>query len=188
MGWHEQNMDKLAPLVPKYVKLIEEKSKNSNGVEIMEWVYKLIDGLTENPDFHKLISCAQGCSFCCHDQIPLTQFESDYFKHKMKGKVQPDRVLLHNQNKESDFYKLSFADKQCSLLKDGMCSVYEDRPIVCRLHNSTGDPKLCKIDENGDSGNHGQLYAVELEALHMALGLVSESQGKFLHETLKEME
>lgn len=189
-SWHQNNSDILLPYVKAYLDLIEENSKTMTSSQLMEWIYESIDKVSKDPKYKENVTCKKGCSFCCHDRIFLTQFEADYFKHRMKGKITVNsETALRRQNLAEEFYTLSWTDKKCTLLgKDGTCSVYEDRPIVCRLHNSTSkNAKLCKVDSKGMSGDHGQIYAVQAEALHLALGLASGERGQMLHEVVKEI-
>jgi len=92
-------------------------------------------------------------------------------------------MLLKKQNKVKDFKKLKWADKKCSLLtEDGECSIYEIRPLVCRAYNSIDNPINCNADKNKDG--HERLFAIETEALQMALFLVDEGKYESLHKVV----
>lgn len=62
--------------------------------------------------------CTPGCHKCCSDQIQFTPAE----EQNMGG------------------YS---CDGHCSHLVDGLCSVYENRPFVCRLFG-TGEDLKCE--------------------------------------------
>lgn len=59
-----------------------------------------------------------------------------------------DWTRLHKQkqagNSHAEWYKLSHADRACIFLdKEGSCSIYEFRPLVCRTNNVISDPANC---------------------------------------------
>lgn len=52
----------------------------------------------------------------------------------------------------------------CPLLKNGVCLVYENRPLGCRAHNATKDPALCgsletRLDQVYVSSNELNTFA-----------------------------
>ena len=96
--------------------------------------YNIIEDAFKKNNLDEEIQCTkQVCSFCCHDQIMLSKQEAEYIKKNANYEI--DETLLNKQRSAADFKKLSFADRACIFLKDGRCSVYEHRPIVCRTHN-----------------------------------------------------
>src|SRR5690606_34224108 len=72
---------------------------------------------------HKFTACKKGCNHCCHYEIAITDLEVEYIRSKVKVK------------------KLKFinAGKECPFLKNGICSIYEVRPFICRRHLSIVD-------------------------------------------------
>lgn len=183
--FHEKNADKIVQRMEHFAEALYEMSHEKDGIEIMQWVIEQVDKVITQPEFERFTSCKRGCNFCCHDNIILSEFEADYLKHILRGKFRPNKRRLKIQKKAKDFMKLPWAMRGCSLLnKNGECTIYENRPLVCKLHNSTGDPIQCKVDLTGKSGEHGQLYSLDAEALQMALLMVSGNKFKSLHEIL----
>lgn len=78
---------------------------------------KLDDLYRQIPSF----DCKPGCSDCC-GPVPL-------------AKVEWQRVKLAKRNVGIDCLT-------CDYLVDGKCSVYADRPFLCRLFGATADAKL----------------------------------------------
>ncbi|MGQ7868870.1 YkgJ family cysteine cluster protein [Sunxiuqinia sp. sy24] len=74
------------------------------------------------------MACKKGCDLCCmdYDVFPI-EYEA------MKEAL---------QNKQVDMQKS--IDGSCIFLKDHMCQIYEQRPIICRTH---GLPLLFMNDE-----------------------------------------
>ena len=131
-------------------------------------------------------SCkGKGCSFCCHDEILMSGLEAEHMKEVLKEAI-PHKGRLEVQNLFS-YEDLTFEQKKCSLLDDsGTCTIYDNRPLICRTHNSTDKVELCKEDENGNKQFHGQLMAVNVEAIQKALLL--ESRGyEPMHKVLNEL-
>lgn len=76
--------------------------------------------------------CPRDCSVCC-GPIPVSQLEIDLIKTKYGVIIGVDDNLT------------------CNCLKNNLCSVYEDRPLICRLFNET---------------KYGTLYCMECENNH----------------------
>ena len=82
------------------------------------------------------INCHIGCSSCCEKgDYPLSQIELEYL---MQGYIRLDddikRFVQENIKKMKK-------GETCPFLVDKKCSVYEYRPIICRVH---GLAYLCK--------------------------------------------
>lgn len=79
----------------------------------------------------KEMMCKAGCSACCREYAILPiEFES--VKISLKGKGQTT-------------YNANFGKEECPFLIDSRCSIYEDRPIICRTH---GLPLLFMANED----------------------------------------
>lgn len=139
----QQNAELMLEAVEVMMPGIREAHTELSNNMFMQAVNKAIDYLTEKYLKDKT-SCSKGCSFCCHDEIRMSSFEADYIKgYVFSNKIIPNRRLLKKQSRKP-YSELSFADKQCSLLKNGECSIYEARPLICRTYNSTVEPERCK--------------------------------------------
>lgn len=56
--------------------------------------------------------------------------------------------LSETQNDANQFYLKDYKDRACPFLKeDGLCSVYESRPSVCRTNHVISDPVTCETRE-----------------------------------------
>ena len=88
-------------------------------------------------ELHKeYICCCMGCSFCCEKgDYPISQVELEYLIHGFM--VLPDNIKRLVQENIKNIQK----GKICPFLIDKKCSVYEYRPIICRVH---GLAYLCK--------------------------------------------
>ncbi len=92
--------------------------------------------------YKKFICCGAGCSACCEKgDYPLSDIE---LQSLMKG-----YSLLDNETKLRVQNNIKHMERggACPFLIDKMCSIYAQRPIVCRIHglayrNSKGVVKL----------------------------------------------
>lgn len=113
--------------------------------------------------------CKKGCSFCCHQFIDLFEVEIEDIKNYLKNSLdtRTKNIIKHNiinwldhfnKNTSHDriltgtdlyiHYNRKMADDKipCPLLIDDKCSIYEIRPIVCRIHYVESSPEKCEID------------------------------------------
>jgi Fe-S-cluster containining protein len=105
--------------------------------------------ITSHEDLKSVVKCgsAKNCSFCCHDTIEMGKIESEYIKNVIREKgIVPNKHRIVQQNSGE---KVKWMDKACPMLLDEnengerLCSIYEDRPLICITHNSTEDPQKC---------------------------------------------
>ena len=81
-----------------------------------------IDELAENLEKKHLthMKCKAGCDLCCMD-YNVFPVEFHYIVENLKKQEKPEMV---KQKAESD----------CIFLKDHKCTIYNERPIICRTH------------------------------------------------------
>lgn len=135
--------------IPKVMPLFVNIRKGApNRMAFYELVYKLIDDANKKVNIDKEIQCGrQECSFCCHDLILGSKEEV----LAIAGYVKKNNIPVNtsaNQTKDN-WNNLSFKDRACPMLKDGKCSIYSHRPIVCRKHNvlKGTNPEMCNVDK-----------------------------------------
>lgn len=90
------------------------------------------------------VACKEGCSGCCHMNTMIYEHEAIHLA-KVTGRkmvhltYRPLNVVFKKGN--------DFIGKPCPFLLKNKCSVYADRPLVCRTHHSLyEDAKWCSID------------------------------------------
>jgi hypothetical protein len=86
------------------------------------------------------VPCRPGCSDCC-GPIMMTRLEWDRIAQRIGHAPEGDTHAM---------LAVAHATGDCSLLVDGRCSVYDIRPMVCRLY-ATGPaglvcPHECKSE------------------------------------------
>lgn len=89
------------------------------------------------------IKCAPGCSSCC---MNFRIFPVEFFS------------ILHELAGRNPVVSRIHSGEQCVFLNDGLCSIYDSRPFICRTH---GLP-LLSMGEDGWELSHCELnFAAE---------------------------
>ncbi len=128
----EPNLDKffssVSPELKAHVVSLPQRIAKMNArpviklVEVLNTADKIFDHAG------KFAACARGCGHCCHVSVPITEFEAHYMGDKLG--IKPLEV---KQSKRPDLKKFG-SDTPCPFLKEGECSIYEVRPLTCRMH------------------------------------------------------
>lgn len=119
------------------------------SIQIMRRLHRQIDEITddvrERPDVQ--FDCKPGCSYCCHFRIEV--FAPEVFVLARRLRTLPadrlDSLIQQLEAHAADAQGIRREDfsMKCPLLVDNMCSVYEDRPSICRKYLSL-DVEECK--------------------------------------------
>lgn len=170
----EQKPEEFLETTRNFVKHFKGIKLINGGDAVVETAYNMIEQIMDKASHTVKTSCGAGCSFCCHDAIMVSDLEADYIIKKMKeSKISPNRGRLKRQSRTKDFKTLKWKDKACSMLgDDGLCTIYEHRPIVCRTHNSIDIVSKCdkRIDPNSSVK---EFRILESEAINTAIYLVT---------------
>lgn len=90
---------------------------------------------------NEFVACKKGCNFCCHQSIQISSLEASYIASNTG--VRPVALT-------APIYRdpLGFSGKTpCPFLKQGECSIYEFRPLICRIHVSLDvDEYWCRFE------------------------------------------
>jgi len=102
-----------------------------------DFLNELDKKLQEYFEFHKEhINCTIGCSSCCENgDYPLSAIELEYLMQGFMILNSKDKITVQNNIKNI------VKGGACPFLIDKKCSVYQYRPIICRVH---GLAYLCK--------------------------------------------
>lgn len=101
------------------------------------------------------VTCVKGCHACCAEPLMVSELEAELMVQaipapELEGvkqrasewavKAYTSGLLAIDPPSAVEWLRSSI---MCPLLKDGLCLVYQQRPLGCRSHCATGDPKLC---------------------------------------------
>lgn len=85
------------------------------------------------------VECKGLCQASC-TQVPILPIEAYYLMEKYGTVIEPGFHPSYMPKKDQQvFPTLGNNQTPCQFLKDGRCSIYEDRPLVCRMF---GHPAL----------------------------------------------
>lgn len=151
-----------------------------------------VDEVLANPTAQANVKCKKGCSACCHTQVSITDDEAEVLATLVKEGHAIDRERLNLQalvsEQASMFYKLDYEDRKCVFLNSkGECSIYENRPSVCRSNLSLSEPSQCST-EDGIEKPQRLLLTEKADMVIIAAFATSKKTGslpKLLKEKLK---
>jgi Fe-S-cluster containining protein len=133
---------------------------------------RLIDAaVTASEEAGERVSCSKGCSACCRTQpVPITPPEAFALARLVDALPEPRRTAVRSafaraaaQLRAADIYDIYMQRDPattreaalaavrrymnlalaCPFLVDEACSIYADRPFVCRQYLVTSPPDLC---------------------------------------------
>jgi Fe-S-cluster containining protein len=89
-------------------------------------------------------ACSDKCSHCCNMPILISQAEADQIAKETSTKINKEIEYVHHA-------KMEYNGTPCPFLKDNRCSIYNSRPIACRVHYILDkDNMLCQIRQGID--------------------------------------
>ncbi|OUR98553.1 hypothetical protein A9Q84_03835 [Halobacteriovorax marinus] len=136
-------------------KVLKRLNKISSAVRRARFVHKEINNhlsvLFQDPMVEKHISCRKGCSACCHTQVSISDDEAALLAKLVNGGVNIDMAKLKSQSAASKsatlWYQIPFEERGCVFLDENKeCTVYNDRPAVCRTNHVVGSPEDCSTE------------------------------------------
>lgn len=87
-------------------------------------------------------ACKAGCSYCCNIAAAMTETEAQII-----GKAIGRKPKQVPNNIDIEASQVKWTGVPCTFLKAGKCSIYEVRPLACRLHANLADtPYFCNTD------------------------------------------
>lgn len=176
-----QEVDKFTPVFQSILK--------EHGIQrLIETAYSYIDQINTGLKINEKISCSTGCAHCCYADISISKNEASLIHtYVAQFNIEVNKEVLKKQQSKK-FYKLKYAEKRCALLgKDDVCNIYEVRPALCRLWNSTSEPIRCY--DKHKAINTITLRVITAWAVSFALHEMDRLQGMdkaiFLHQIIK---
>lgn len=165
--------------------------------------------LRHHRDSGSKITCHKGCNACCHYLVPITvpeaiKFKADFLTKHPRQQVRilrsslaaskrilskrPPEIFATKPTSEIINFSTSLRELSdwfeglnlsCPFLKEGDCSIYQQRPLTCREHFVAGSNKQCL-------GQEGQALVVEMPMyISEVLGrLTSELEGTDIESTI----
>jgi len=134
------------------------------------------------------IDCRPGCHYCCYNQPMVTPPEAlligqsveKTFKDRQRAELfeRIGSVLELTRDVGQDEIVMMRHELPCIFLTNGMCSVYEVRPAICRACSSTSAQHCAAVFESRDVRARLRCYAQIRKALQTAhAGLIEDCKG-----------
>jgi Fe-S-cluster containining protein len=116
-------------------------------------------------------ACKSGCSHCCNISAIICETEAKAIS-KATG-----RAMAMPEGVPSPMLVTRWHKVPCPFLKKGRCSVYDDRPMVCRLmFNMADTPEQCDTDIPSEDSYVMTLNLKELQQGFL-LAFINEQWG-----------
>jgi Fe-S-cluster containining protein len=129
---------------------IQQGFTNATLFSAIESLYLAIDGLNDSilalAERQKMgVACHKGCHWCCHQAVYANSYELHFLSEKIKTRFPSDKISKWIEAAETKYTATSQMNEvevskykaPCPLLENGACSVYEARPMACRIYLST---------------------------------------------------
>ncbi|AHI05488.1 hypothetical protein BDW_04900 [Bdellovibrio bacteriovorus W] len=90
------------------------------------------------------LSCKEGCSQCCSLPVDISPSEAAILAGLVRNDSDKINRLKTQRNSKSTWSNLNSQSRKCIFLNDrNLCSIYSDRPLLCRMMRVTTDPNFC---------------------------------------------
>ncbi len=160
-----------------------EKVRASRATDAAVIVHRLSDTTQRNARDKIAVACRKGCAYCCHTVV--SAMAPEVFRVARAVRNNPDllkdpptlhrrlAVTANKPHEERLGQKLP-----CALLVDGICSVYHDRPSVCRKTASTALDDCVRVFEGATTGwTSPRINDVAAAASLYALSIALAAEG-----------
>ncbi len=139
-------MDEFFVSVPQELKAhvvsLPQRLSKMNARPVIKLVEVLNTADTIFDHAGKFAACARGCGHCCHVSVPISEFEARYMGDKLG--IKPLEVK-HTQRPDLKGFG---SHTPCPFLSNGECSIYEVRPLTCRMHMNFDRDNYWCLHEN----------------------------------------
>jgi len=95
------------------------------------------------------ITCHAGCDGCCYQQFTVFPVEAQHLAQAVAALPPEAQQQLLARLQQVDPWRIVDPPAPCVLLEHGRCSLYNHRPLICRIH---GFPISSTMIERPDGG------------------------------------
>ncbi len=139
--------DQLKGRLKDHLRKLSELQTDS---EKIQWVRSQVDCMLD--DSVSESKCERGCHFCCFHPISLSRIEmKDILETET---VQSPSRLVSQRKHFGNGESISYEERACVYLKEGQCSIYQKRPLICRLTHVSSRPENCNYENEMNPIEH----------------------------------
>jgi Fe-S-cluster containining protein len=118
------------------------------------------------------IRCRPGCTDCCYHVFSISEMEADQIAQELPRLGQTVRERIESRAREYLELRLVRGERlPCPALHDGVCTIYEFRPILCRkfgmpLYNPDKPDRIfaCELNfRDGEEIDDPQLVQIQTD-------------------------
>lgn len=137
------NFKRMIEEVPEAIQLLEAgletriRQERGSALRKLRWLYKEMEPIMAA--LAPFLACRPGCSGCCHYPVDIMPLEADLIA-KRTGR----RPIASGGTADTE-------DMPCPFLSNNQCSIYDDRPMVCRKHVALTNTAYWCQPERSDS-------------------------------------
>lgn len=127
--------------------------------------------------------CTRKCNYCCHIQVTCNEDEADLLVEVIKDrKIVIPRAKLEQQSRmsEDDYMGTDKERSACIFLKNGECSIYEDRPATCRSYFAAVTTENCRRAYSGEQNINIRVCVSASVDTFVAAAMNIESAERFM--------
>lgn len=116
--------------------------------------------------------CAPGCAACCHARFGVFAVEAAPIRRALAELARTDPALRARVRDQAD--DPAHRD-HCALLVDGRCTVYAERPLICRSHGLpvAVDDEISHCPLNFTAAPPPGPSVLRLDAVNQPLGVMA---------------
>jgi len=119
------------------MRLLGAAQRASKTAQRITWLNKAADAFSAS--HASRAACKDRCDHCCHIPVKLSQAEAAFLGKAIGRAPTPASELSQTPWDQAPM-------SPCTFLEAGHCSVYVNRPAVCRTHmNMDRDDLLCRL-------------------------------------------
>ncbi len=111
-------------------------ARASRAAALIERVFDLTLLRLPPAERHPPLACAEGCAYCCHNEVMATAPEVFLAAGKLWAGGGIDAGTVVGRCEAVAPARAAGGRPPCPLLERDRCSVYAGRPLVCRKHTS----------------------------------------------------
>lgn len=128
------------------------------------------------------VACKKGCSHCCNIWVSASVPEIFYLAKLLRGQASGREMAVREAHAATEPYtheQRPYHPFPCGFLENNECSIYEHRPVACRLASS-GDAEICARSYNNITDENiptSVAYLMAREGVSLSLLVALQKAG-----------